>query len=360
MRPSKNTQAVIASLVMITLAFGSFPASNEPLDTTVNQTQTAVPNKQASNRVDDQTSNINSPVKESKSSIDPDVSIEYEKQKIAYLDSLTKWKDLQQSIPNTEMELKKATMQQIEIEKNVPALPIYEEREWLSADGKHKTIATIIESDYKTGKLKKSDGSIVTVEKSKLSDVDKEVYDKQRSQWQKEKEVIAKRIEDLNKLLLESRSPEPVAPDLNAISYQVAEKKRLEKMENDKRIALQKLEEEQRKTAESDAAKRKEEEYEKKYKERFVDKNGLTLDLKSITTERDSFGITINGVVFNRNKKKLSYAQISFNLYDSSGAQVGSAFANINGLEPDGAWKFSAIGLAETASKFKFDDMSGF
>lgn len=370
MKISKNSLAVIASLVMITLAFGSFPASKKPLDSNV---QPNVPERIPSETSDsgiDRTRSSETHSSETSKKIDPDAKIEFEKQKIAYVDLLSKWKELQQSIPKIESDLRKSKSQLDELENKPPAQPSHEEREWISADGNHKTIATLLESDFKTAKLKKSDGTFVTVEKAKLSDegkaliekafVDKEIYSKRVTQWQKEKEELARKIDDLNTTLDNAHGPEPMAPDLEKISEQIASQKRIAILEEQQRIAAKRMEDEQRKAAEKEAEKRKAEEEDRKYKERFVDKNGLTLDLKSIQTERNPLGITISGVVYNRNKRKLTYAQISFNLYDSSGAQVGTALANINGLEPDGAWKFSAIGLADDASKYKFDDMSGF
>jgi len=65
-------------------------------------------------------------------------------------------------------------------------------------------------------------------------------------------------------------------------------------------------------------------------------------------------------MVINRRKSKLRYAQITFNLYDESGAQVGWALANINGLEPGGAWKFKASSFGTDFKKYKFSELSGF
>jgi hypothetical protein len=62
----------------------------------------------------------------------------------------------------------------------------------------------------------------------------------------------------------------------------------------------------------------------------------------------------------NRRGVKLMYAQITFNLYDSSGAQVGSAIANINGLEAGGRWNFKASTFGTDFKKYKFSELSGF
>jgi hypothetical protein len=53
-------------------------------------------------------------------------------------------------------------------------------------------------------------------------------------------------------------------------------------------------------------------------------------------------------------------AQISFSLYDDSGAQVGTAIANINGLEPGNKWKFEAISFGQEFTKYQFIELTGF
>src|SRR5262249_47489124 len=118
-------------------------------------------------------------------------------------------------------------------------------------------------------------------------------------------------------------------------------------------LAKQQEAAEQRRLAEvAEAALRRqaEEEY---------DSDGLVLLKKSVQATSGDFSIQITGRVVNRRDRKLSYAQITFNLYDASGAQVGTALANINGLEPGGRWNFKAVGL-EKAATYKFSELSGF
>ena len=58
------------------------------------------------------------------------------------------------------------------------------------------------------------------------------------------------------------------------------------------------------------------------------------------------YGImSIEGSMKNISGKTLSYAQITFALYDKDGAQVGTAVANINNLTKDSVWKYSATPL---------------
>jgi hypothetical protein len=67
---------------------------------------------------------------------------------------------------------------------------------------------------------------------------------------------------------------------------------------------------------EAEAAKKAEEEYEE---------NGLVMLKKTVKAVSGDFSGKITGQVVNRRNRTLRYAQISFNLYDESGAQVGSA-----------------------------------
>jgi hypothetical protein len=62
----------------------------------------------------------------------------------------------------------------------------------------------------------------------------------------------------------------------------------------------------------------------------------------------------IVGKVKNNTDEEFSYVQITFNLYDESGALVGSAMANVNNLEANGVWKFEAAALEKfKTAKFK-------
>lgn len=75
------------------------------------------------------------------------------------------------------------------------------------------------------------------------------------------------------------------------------------------------------------------------------------------TYEYDGFSYYIKGKVKNCKGRDLSYAQISFNLYDEDGAQIGTAFDNISGLKKDGIWKFEAMVLDEDVDSWEFDSM---
>lgn len=77
------------------------------------------------------------------------------------------------------------------------------------------------------------------------------------------------------------------------------------------------------------------------------------------STMVDSYVRYIVGTVKNNSKKTYSYVQIQFNLYDASGAQVGSTMANVNNLEPGGLWKFKALILEDATASYKLLDITG-
>lgn len=95
------------------------------------------------------------------------------------------------------------------------------------------------------------------------------------------------------------------------------------------------------------------------YNQEIVSKENLELIGYEIST--DEFGSNmIVGTVKNNSGKQYSYAQIEFNLYDSDGNQIGSTFDNINNLEPNKVWKFSAVILEENFSEVKFKGITAF
>lgn len=78
----------------------------------------------------------------------------------------------------------------------------------------------------------------------------------------------------------------------------------------------------------------------------------------------DGYGIsyTIEGSIKNNTNKQYSYVQVTFNLYDSEGAQIGTALANINNLEANGLWKFKAIGSlgdGKSVASYKLMEITG-
>lgn len=73
----------------------------------------------------------------------------------------------------------------------------------------------------------------------------------------------------------------------------------------------------------------------------------------------DGFAYYVTGTIKNNTQKEYSYVQVTFNLYDAEGAQIGTALANINNLEANGTWKFKAIGGTEKAVSYKLAEITG-
>lgn len=74
---------------------------------------------------------------------------------------------------------------------------------------------------------------------------------------------------------------------------------------------------------------------------------------------KDSFAYYIEGTVKNNTDRSFSYAQITFNLYDKDGAQVGTAMDNISNLDANGTWKIKAIGMADNIASYKLAEITG-
>jgi hypothetical protein len=84
-----------------------------------------------------------------------------------------------------------------------------------------------------------------------------------------------------------------------------------------------------------------------------------TLELLGDAGTTDRYSTTITGRVRNNSPKTYRYAQITFKLYNKAGEQVGSALANVNGLEGNGTWAFKAVGL-HPSDKYVLNEISGF
>ncbi len=81
-----------------------------------------------------------------------------------------------------------------------------------------------------------------------------------------------------------------------------------------------------------------------------------------VEQETDQFATYLKGVIKNNSGKDCTYVQVTFNLYDADGNQIGTALDNINNLETDGTWKFKAMGMdvdGEIAS-YKLAEITGY
>lgn len=72
------------------------------------------------------------------------------------------------------------------------------------------------------------------------------------------------------------------------------------------------------------------------------------------------FGYYIEGIVKNNTDKDKGYVQITFNLYDADGNQLGTALDNINNLKAGGTWKFKAIGMGDGIESYEFAEIVGY
>lgn len=74
------------------------------------------------------------------------------------------------------------------------------------------------------------------------------------------------------------------------------------------------------------------------------------------------FGVqVITGSIKNVSGRKLSYAQITFAIYDSDGNQIGTSVDNINDLTEDSLWKYTAFPLStEQFSTFELTGVDAY
>jgi len=77
------------------------------------------------------------------------------------------------------------------------------------------------------------------------------------------------------------------------------------------------------------------------------------------TMTYDEYSRCIVGTVKNNSQKTYSYAQVEFSLYDDSGAQVGSTFAVVDKLEPNGTGPFKALVDEAGAASAQLKGVSG-
>lgn len=72
----------------------------------------------------------------------------------------------------------------------------------------------------------------------------------------------------------------------------------------------------------------------------------LTLIRSNMSVEyssySDEYTATITGVIKNTSGKKLSYASVTFAIYNAAGDSLGTAYDNISGIVKDGTWSFDA------------------
>ncbi len=77
------------------------------------------------------------------------------------------------------------------------------------------------------------------------------------------------------------------------------------------------------------------------------------------STDENGFG-KVTGVVTNLTTKSFGYVQVEINLYDKSDAVIGSTLANVNNLEANGKWKFSASFMQQGVDHIQIKGVIGF
>lgn len=91
-------------------------------------------------------------------------------------------------------------------------------------------------------------------------------------------------------------------------------------------------------------------------------KDGKFEIIGEFTVEKDAMGyIYIEGIIKNNSGKKYKNPEITFNLYDSDGNQIGTAIANSSTFDGYGKWKFKAIGLGANGDvdSYELSEISG-
>ena len=294
-----------------------------------------------------------------------------------YESQLAAWNDANESRNAAEAEESECTAKIKAIESEKPIPPTHEEREWTTIDGKHTTTAVLVATDSIEATLKKSDGKTVTVSKEKLIAVDRVYIQKAFEDmvafrqkfplWENAKRKLTEQLSAINARISAADIPKPLLPTKDEVALELAEEKKnkkefekIAKAEAKREEAEMKAEKTRIDAEEKAVASRKLAEEKALKAEEEYEQNGLVLLRKTVHGKQSEFGGEISGEVINRRKHKLSYAQIQFNLYDDSGAQVGTALANINGLEPGGKWKFEAHSLGTKFSTYKFSELTGF
>lgn len=89
------------------------------------------------------------------------------------------------------------------------------------------------------------------------------------------------------------------------------------------------------------------------------DADGLVLLRKTLKCQGDHRRTEITGTVVNRRSRNLRTTRIMFNLYDASGAQIGTAADIVSGLEAGGRWSFKAVAYREGVVTYKVSELEG-
>jgi len=347
----KHLLSTVAILVMIFLALGS--TDTDPSNSPPDQSAPQIPNSPH-----EYSDPLALPTLELESS-DSEVDRVLAERTAKYEERLAAWNSANETRAEAETERNELQKQIDQVDRDRPKPPKFYERKWNTSDEKYQTNAVLVTTDNKTVKLQKPDGTSVTVSKDKLNLEGRvyiaiafkelSTYREILEAWESRRQDLTDKRAALSDRIASADRPKPDAPTRQEVANELAAE--AENRKEQERLARQEAARNAARNAAEAAARKAEEEY---------DQNGLVLMRKTVSATGGDFGVRITGIVENRRSRKLSYAQITFNLYDDSGAQVGSALANINGLEAGGKWRFEATSFGTRFSTYKFDDLSGF
>ena len=85
----------------------------------------------------------------------------------------------------------------------------------------------------------------------------------------------------------------------------------------------------------------------------------LKLESWQQTYRAESGGTVITGVIRNTADRELRYAGIEFNVYNSSGNQIGKVWDSMHGLDAGAVWEFRTAALPTEAADVKFRKIFG-
>lgn len=81
-----------------------------------------------------------------------------------------------------------------------------------------------------------------------------------------------------------------------------------------------------------------------------------------VSAETDSIGsLYVRGTARNESGQDYSYVQVSWTIFDSSGAKIADALANTSGLSAGQRWRYEAVAASATgADSFDLNDVTAY
>lgn len=90
------------------------------------------------------------------------------------------------------------------------------------------------------------------------------------------------------------------------------------------------------------------------------DKETKKLELVKAEKRDKGYVKHIVGTLKNNTDRTYSYVRVTFNLYNESGAQVGTAVDSVRNLEAGGTWKFETFTLGKDFATFEVSDITAY